>query len=676
MAGVTIEALGVPAAAMRRDGDRRLVIEAANSLLAGLLGCEPATLVGEAAETLVPHAVVTAWLRDEVDDAAETRLGMRALPYRAITRRLPAGESGSLRLLVTFLPATVPRIAAGGGLASADLGATALEILDMQGEMVSRWRPDGTIVYCNEAFARQCGRSLDEVIGANLFALTPAHEIQQIQHNVAGLSATSPLSSYDHHIPVSDRGERWQEWIDRAIFDEAGAVVGYLSVGRDITERKLAERRLAESERRLKLALEAARQGVWELDFTTRRVTIDRALEELLRLPPDVYDLDLAGAAETYHPDDRDRVRQAMSAVASGDADAYRIEARRRLGDGGWCWVLNFGRVAERNAAGRPLRMVGTTIDIDQRKQTELHLRDREQRLRLALEAGSLGVWEVDFTADRIRYDAILLARLGWGADRSDRPLAEAIELVHPRDRAKVRQMFAQCRRGQRSQARVEFRMRRAGGGYAWVEDHAQVAERRADGRPARLVGVSADVTARKEAELRLSHLALHDPLTGLANRRALAEALERAIARAERSGQPLAVLCLDLDGFKAINDRYGHPAGDATLLEVAERLRRTIRRSDLAARLGGDEFAVIAADLNGPAPVARLARRLGAALRGPIALNDVTALIDVSIGVAFYPGDGDTTEQLLARADLALYAAKRDGAGCRYSAELPVPAA
>ena len=138
----------------------------------------------------------------------------------------------------------------------------------------------------------------------------------------------------------------------------------------------------------------------------------------------------------------------------------------------------------------------------------------------------------------------------------------------------------------------------------------------------------------------------------------------------------PLAVLALDLDGFKAINDRYGHPAGDATLLEVADRLRQTIRRSDLVARLGGDEFAVIASELSGPAPVSRLARRIGAALSAPIALREAVAEIAVSIGVAFYPGDGETTEELLSRADAALYAAKRDRVGCLFSADLPVAAA
>ena len=94
--------------------------------------------------------------------------------------------------------------------------------------MVSRWRVDGTIVYCNEAFAHQCGRPLDAVIGANLFELTPAHEIEQIKRNVALLSPAVPTSTYDHHIPLSDSGERWQEWSDRAILDEFGRVPAIL----------------------------------------------------------------------------------------------------------------------------------------------------------------------------------------------------------------------------------------------------------------------------------------------------------------------------------------------------------------------------------------------------------------------------------------------------------------
>ena len=583
-------------------------------------------------------------------------------------------------MLVTFLAAPdglALQESSLSGLGHDEIGALALEVLDTQSEMLSRWRPDGTIIYCNEAFARQCGRALNELVGANLNDITPPHEMAQIQRNVAALSPALPASGYDHHIAGGPGGERWQEWIDRAFFDEQGRPTSYLSVGRDITARKLAERKLAESERRLTLALEAGRQGVWELRFDTGGITVDRALEELLRLPSGGYALDLERSAGTYHPEDRERVREAIGSVVRGESDAYRVEARRLTGDGDWIWVLNFGRVADRDPAGRPLRMVGTTIDIDQRKHAELHLQASEQRLRLALEAGDLGVWEYDLATERIHYDAICGARLGWAGDRSDLAAAEVVELVHPRDRARFRALFARSRRGgqPQTQTRIEYRMRRRDGSYVWLEEHAQVAERGSDGRVLQLVGVSADITARKEAELQLAHLALHDPLTGLPNRRGLGEALDQALARSERTGLPLAVLALDLDGFKAINDRHGHPAGDAALIEIAGRLRRTIRRSDLVARLGGDEFAVLAGELNGPAPVVRLARRLGAALRAPIALPDAVASVDVSIGVAFFPGDGDTPAELLARADLALYVAKREQTGCRFSADLPVAA-
>jgi diguanylate cyclase (GGDEF)-like protein/PAS domain S-box-containing protein len=670
MIGAILDAVGAPASAFRLAASGRLVVTAANRALEALLDVGP-LCDRDAGELFAPEAVAQ-WTGAEPCAPVPLSVGPLALPYRAVVRPLRLAGSAEPGLLVTFLAAPDAHLERLAGLGPADLGVTALEVLDMQAEMVSRWRPDGTILYCNEAFARQCQRPIDEVIGANLFDLTPPHEIDQIRRNIARLSAATPSAGYDHHIPTGPDGERWQEWIDRVFLDARGGVTGYLSVGRDITARKLAERQLAESERRLKLALEAGRQGVWELDFATGRIGIDQALESMFGLPGGAYRLDLDGAAGTYHPDDREQVRAAIAAVSDGQTDAYRVEARRRRGDGSYFWVMNFGRVIEHDERGRPLRMVGTTIDIDQRKQTELSLADREQRLRLALEAGELGVWECDLAAERLHYGALCLSRLGLDPAEADWPLAAALERVHPRDRGRVRAMLAQCRRGDRSQARVEYRMRRRDGSYAWIEDHAQVSRRGHDGKPSQVVGVSADITARKEAEIRLAHLALHDPLTGLPNRRALAEALERALARAQRTGMPLAVLALDLDGFKAINDRHGHPAGDATLLEVAARLRRTIRRSDLVARLGGDEFAVIAGELSGPTPVSRLARRIGAALAAPIELRDAVAEIAVSIGVAFYPGDGETSEELLSRADAALYAAKRERAGCLFSADLP----
>lgn len=411
-------------------------------------------------------------------------------------------------------------------------------------ELACRWQADGKIVYGNEPFVHHYHRSLGQILGDNLFCLLRTADIARVLANVVGLTPTAPSSACEHRRDDGSGGESWVERVDHACFDESGGLVGVLSFERDITDRRLAERRLA----------------------------------------------------------------------------------------------------------------------------------DVEQRLALTLEAGKFGLWESDLISERVRFEPAYLRRHGWSAEQCELDLAEVRRRIHPRDRGRVRATYSQYQRGQQPQVQLEYRVRRRDGSYAWIEEHAMISERDQHGRPLRLVGVSTDVSARKQAEQHLAHLALHDPLTGLPNRRALAEALDRAVARAQRSGLALAVLALDLDGFKAINDRHGHPAGDVALVEVGARLRRTVRRSDVVARLGGDEFAVIAGELKGPHPVVRLARRIRSALAEPVPLPSGRARIGVSIGVAFYPVDGETPALLLSRADHALYAAKREGVGCRFCAELPEP--
>jgi diguanylate cyclase (GGDEF)-like protein len=211
----------------------------------------------------------------------------------------------------------------------------------------------------------------------------------------------------------------------------------------------------------------------------------------------------------------------------------------------------------------------------------------------------------------------------------------------------------------------------RPDGSEYWVEVYGIVTERDVAGRPLRLIGVTADVTRRKEAELRLAHLALQDHLTGLPNRRALDESLEQAIARARRGDESLALMLLDLDGFKRVNDRLGHLAGDKVLSEAARRLRLCVRRSDVVARFGGDEFAVVAAGFGKRRRLERLAVRIVEVLSGPVQLAGATAQVGVSIGVAVFPEDGASPVELLGRADAALYAAKRARSGFRFAAEL-----
>ncbi|MGQ0444690.1 MAG: putative bifunctional diguanylate cyclase/phosphodiesterase, partial [Beijerinckiaceae bacterium] len=180
-------------------------------------------------------------------------------------------------------------------------------------------------------------------------------------------------------------------------------------------------------------------------------------------------------------------------------------------------------------------------------------------------------------------------------------------------------------------------------------------------GRPAQLVAIT-DVTAKHQAEARIAHMAHHDALTGLPNRVLFHERLDEALLRGRRDGETLAVLFLDLDRFKNVNDTLGHAAGDKLLVAVAERLRACVRDRDLAARLGGDEFAVLQLGLAGPHEAGALADRIVTLLSELYDIDGQQALIGASAGIALAPADGETADQLLRNADMALYQAKEDG--------------
>jgi diguanylate cyclase (GGDEF)-like protein/PAS domain S-box-containing protein len=197
----------------------------------------------------------------------------------------------------------------------------------------------------------------------------------------------------------------------------------------------------------------------------------------------------------------------------------------------------------------------------------------------------------------------------------------------------------------------------RRDGTAIWVDVNASPLSE-PDGRPYGALSTYVDVTGRVERERRIQAEADTDELTGLANRRALGRMVAAALARARAHGLLVGVLMLDLDGFKAVNDRFGHAAGDAALREVAGRLRRSVRERDLVARTGGDEFVVVLPDLaRGSAAAHEAAARIEAAFDEPLA--DIDVPLRAAVGVACHPGDGDDLDALLAAADRAMYARK-----------------
>jgi diguanylate cyclase (GGDEF)-like protein/PAS domain S-box-containing protein len=245
---------------------------------------------------------------------------------------------------------------------------------------------------------------------------------------------------------------------------------------------------------------------------------------------------------------------------------------------------------------------------------------------------------------------ATLLASRSW-----------AKTLIHPDDQAKVGEAMARVLDKNAEGAAIEFRLCAGDGSLRWVENR-YIPVRDPDGRIIEVEGIVIDVTERKAAEEKIALLARTDGLTGLANRRTLNERLHHAFAATQRGALPFAILSLDLDRFKQVNDTLGHPTGDALLRQVAERLRACTRDSDLVARLGGDEFAVLQGAMGEPGNAGVLATKLLAALAAPYQIDENEVLISASIGICPYGPTCTSGEAMLAQSDLALYRSKGGG--------------
>jgi diguanylate cyclase (GGDEF)-like protein/PAS domain S-box-containing protein len=239
-------------------------------------------------------------------------------------------------------------------------------------------------------------------------------------------------------------------------------------------------------------------------------------------------------------------------------------------------------------------------------------------------------------------------------------------ELIHPDDRERSRLDYESYLRTGHPDA-GDYRYVRPDGRAVWVRDRSATI-RDADGTPMFIQGVMFDVTATKEAELRMQHIAYHDVLTGLPNRTMLEEHLELALARARRDDLAVAVVFLDLDAFKFVNDTHGHSTGDEVLRQVAARLRAAVRDTDLVARQGGDGFMVLVADLEpgsfgeaARSTVARVIERIGSSLSQPLRLQVGELTMSVSIGSALYPDDTQNGQELLRQADDQMYERKRN---------------
>jgi len=483
-------------------------------------------------------------------------------------------------------------------------------------------------------------------------------EIPRVEIDAAALGAhlerlSGRQAFFDLEIARADeRGARQIHIISgQSRFDADGAFAGYRGVGHDVTEQRLAERRLLDAKGRLELALDGGNLAEWHFDAQSGELSAGDGWVRFLghsQSPIAAPSVDLFGR---IHADDKERAATAWVRALKGEAPEYEAEFRVATANGGWKWLHARGRVTERSGDGRALSMSGTIADIDQRKRADALLVEREQRVRDVAATSQEYVWETD-AAGRYTY----LSERGEGllgyprADMLGRRVADFLPPGEP--------CFADGAQGCRD---FVHRFMKRGGAPIWQSVSA-VPMKDAQGRFCGLRGTAADVTARKTAEARIEHLSSRDALTGLPNRALAAERAAQAILGAARGRSELALLALDLDRFRLVNEALGHQAGDALLRAVAERVQGVMHEE--WARTGGDDFVLLAPGLKSGDEAAALARRILALLARPFTIDGHAVTAGASIGIALYPRDGRDFAELAKNAEVALQHAKERGRG------------
>jgi diguanylate cyclase (GGDEF)-like protein/PAS domain S-box-containing protein len=508
----------------------------------------------------------------------------------------------------------------------------------------------GTIVKTNRAAAAYFGYSIEQLLGMHIEDLIPddlraAHLAQREgfqEHPYRRVMAGGKPQK-----ALLGNGEIRDVWINLDYSRQPHGEPVYTAVVRDVTAETRAKAALEESGQRLALATQSADIGVWEWDLKTNSMEWDALMYRLYGRSPSERPVTYADWEGWVHPFDLEAVSAALLRVAGGE-DEFAEEFRIVLPNGTVRWTVAHA-VLMRDPAGDPDRVIGVNWDITEQKLAEKRLRDLLNTSPAAVRIASQSGQHVVFANPA--YEELINARQGKAPGRNP-----AAYYADPADYQDILQRLS---RGEVIDKR-EIELSIPGAGTKWVL--ATYLPMQYQGEDAVLAWFS-DITELKLRQEELERAAHFDALTRLPNRRLLADRLHQAMLQTERRGGLLAVVYLDLDGFKAVNDEQGHAAGDALLIEVARHMQSALRKTDTLARVGGDEFVAILPDLHETKDSLPLLQRLLSATSRPVVVQGVELQVTSSQGVSYYPqGGGIDAEELLRRADEAMYQAKAAG--------------
>ncbi|HEY0846247.1 MAG TPA: EAL domain-containing protein [Noviherbaspirillum sp.] len=482
-------------------------------------------------------------------------------------------------------------------------------------------------------------------------------DLSGIEQLVAHSCKSDEPFNMEYRVTATTGSTIWLHSRGRIKRDDDGHAVRLIGLSFDITARKAVEEALRESEARFRLLADQCPEGIFVIAHgkyvyanaaAGRMVGAEDRLDLVRFRPEDFVD---RAVLETV------RYRAKEQLARDINTRPFTVPFRRLDGADAVAEV-SYGRIMWNGLQAYQILCRDVT---DQRK-TEEKLRVTSERLKLAVEGSGEGIWDRDLVTGTYELSGGVKEILGYPEHAAPHLGAEWGRLIHPDDRSRVHAAFHACASGEAPVYRCEYRVRANDGSWKWVSSRGVVVTRDEHGKPTAMTGTITDVTAKRESEEIVWRHANLDPLTGLPNRRHVINQVAAELRKVSRTGAMTALLFIDLDGFKQVNDLFGHEAGDALLMEAARRIRNAVRETDCLGRLGGDEFTVLLRDLHSEDRVEYVCQTILASLSQSFHIHAETAYISASIGVAFAPLDAATADELLRKADTAMYGAKSAG--------------
>ena len=510
---------------------------------------------------------------------------------------------------------------------------------------------------CNTVFAKDAGfENPKQMIGKSDFDMGWKDQAKFYRaDDLHVMHSGNAKLGYDEPQTTPDESKIWLRTSKIPLVDTvSNKIIGVLGVYDDITKQKNLEDSLQGSEHFLRQSQHNAGIGSYNLDINTMFWKSSATLDEIFGIDTD-YEHSFNGWTKLIYPDDQEEMFTYFQENVLKQSQKFDHEYRIvRHNDQAVRWVYGLGKL-ECDETNTPVAMLGTIQDITERKEYEESIKLKKIEFETIFNTSKDGIAIVDMESNFLDFNDAYLEMLGF--TREELLTRSCISLSAPEDREHVNEaMKTTVQTG--FLVGFEKTCQRKNGTRLFINTTATVLPDKK-----RILINTKDITESKKHETELEYIANYDSLTGLPNRVLNADRLRQAMIQAKRNNNQIAVLYLDLDGFKEVNDRYGHSVGDKLLIALSLKMKETLREGDTLARLGGDEFIAILGNMDDISSALPIMQRVLDVAGNPIEVDNTNIQVTVSIGVTFYPQRDDVdADQLIRQADSAMYQAKQSG--------------